>query len=895
MKSQEKDVLCQKILDTLNHLDDIISDSDSCAVFDIEKNAECYETHHELNRLRRSLEQYTEKSAALLYVGFLGHFSSGKSSTINSLLGTPDLHYQRLTGLHPTDKAVTLISHPKHSNDLIGTHRRGELEVGSSLVENSVLNQRVVVDTPGTGDPSVLEEMVRDFLPICDCLVYTFSAAIPLDRTDLPILEKAKRDLPFIPMVFLVTRADEFRQDPLRPLSKDNFDNSKSDMFVSELISRLATAIKGLSVTQDDVLIIDNLTNFNTEKLAGFVFPEIDSKKDLSSILHAHKIAYYGRSAKRIRDYFVNYLKCKIITLEKLLTTAENNHSHYQEAVTMANSRLTESWAEQDRALSAKLFGQTNWVKNLDTCIDLPTTLIESAPLAFGMTELQQTIGFWADSTAQTVCRSFKSKLSALVHSHMSSLYDKVFKSKEPDTIPFQPLIIDNPQKEGLFDFQVESPLAITTEIRKLPNQSIEFLRVCASTISENARRLSDSISDHRLVSSMERTLDESIQQVEEMLDAFFQSVQLYRSAILSLNARELAEKVGILQAIEEVERAEIPKDKRESWRAVTIERVFPKRKTLLEQCEKKLAEIQNSLYTVCNEANRLRTIKVAVNLGPNVEDIFALSQPGRDNQLLQAVQSAIDSFNEESSSLFQHLSTEREMLLNKRREILKKRIREFMTRRFRRLCIYASVGSLVGLMAYLAFYFWKKPFDQNWTTTFLVGALANAFITSLSWLIGRLTDRSKRDIEDVNSNHTAESREITRQLINDNRSISTWNFIDTLLPTIKAVLSRHWASAADTILKESVIEPCEKPYQRLTSIASTLERVRTEYLAAAEELALSFSGLYQRTDENLAALAEVSAKIREQAIEPSFSMLQNWSCTLTKKLDELEALDFSW
>ena len=37
-------------------------------------------------------------------------------------------------------------------------------------MENSVLNQRVVVDTPGTGDPSVLEEMVRDFLPICDRL-----------------------------------------------------------------------------------------------------------------------------------------------------------------------------------------------------------------------------------------------------------------------------------------------------------------------------------------------------------------------------------------------------------------------------------------------------------------------------------------------------------------------------------------------------------------------------------------------------------------------------------------------------------------------------------------------------------------------------------------------------
>jgi len=35
-------------------------------------------------------------------------------------------------------------------------------------IEKAVLDQIVLVDTPGTGDPEFFEKVARDFLPICD-------------------------------------------------------------------------------------------------------------------------------------------------------------------------------------------------------------------------------------------------------------------------------------------------------------------------------------------------------------------------------------------------------------------------------------------------------------------------------------------------------------------------------------------------------------------------------------------------------------------------------------------------------------------------------------------------------------------------------------------------------
>ena len=69
------------------------------------------------NRLRniaKSIPDLLSQVDSIALVGFLGHFSSGKSSLINALLGISNDEnpgYKRDVGLHPTDSRITLITH----------------------------------------------------------------------------------------------------------------------------------------------------------------------------------------------------------------------------------------------------------------------------------------------------------------------------------------------------------------------------------------------------------------------------------------------------------------------------------------------------------------------------------------------------------------------------------------------------------------------------------------------------------------------------------------------------------------------------------------------------------------------------------------------------------------
>ncbi|MBT5457019.1 MAG: hypothetical protein HOK82_10455, partial [Rhodospirillaceae bacterium] len=179
-------------------------------VFELETNRRCFEIMNRLVRIRESLAQYNEKNRLLFYVGLIGHFSSGKSSTINSLLDLWDKKEKRRVGLNPTDKNITLIATPSNIDSITPLTSEGRMSVRSYPLKHEFLEDVVLVDTPGSGDPKVFEEIVQDFLPICDVIFYLFSAANPLDRADLPVLNLLAEKLPFVPVRLVVTRTDEF-------------------------------------------------------------------------------------------------------------------------------------------------------------------------------------------------------------------------------------------------------------------------------------------------------------------------------------------------------------------------------------------------------------------------------------------------------------------------------------------------------------------------------------------------------------------------------------------------------------------------------------------------------------------------------------------------------------
>src|ERR1700709_1996533 len=222
--STEIDVQAATILDGLRSLEQLLATPIAREALAIAQNAETAEKYQFLSRLSKSLAQYLERKGDLFYVGFLGHFSTGKSSTINSLLQLWTTSFERDTAPNPTDTDITLITQQKNVGSVLGVIHEGHVPIRLQTVEAPLLASVVIVDTPGTGDPHLIEEIARDFLPICDLILFFLSAASPLDQTDLPLLTELHRRLPFIPVKFVVTRSDELRADRSKNISDKNID-----------------------------------------------------------------------------------------------------------------------------------------------------------------------------------------------------------------------------------------------------------------------------------------------------------------------------------------------------------------------------------------------------------------------------------------------------------------------------------------------------------------------------------------------------------------------------------------------------------------------------------------------------------------------------------------------
>jgi predicted GTPase len=192
---QEVDIRAQGILKGLGELRALLEEPITRHALDLTNNAKTASQHDILNRTHRSLTQYLTLEGDLFYIGLLGHFSTGKSSTINSVLSAWRTKDERPTGLSPTDNTISLITRPANEKYLLGVIREGSVTIRSRPIDNPLLDTVVLVDTPGTGDPAQVEEIVRDFLPICDVILFFFSAASPLDTNDIPHLEQLHRRL----------------------------------------------------------------------------------------------------------------------------------------------------------------------------------------------------------------------------------------------------------------------------------------------------------------------------------------------------------------------------------------------------------------------------------------------------------------------------------------------------------------------------------------------------------------------------------------------------------------------------------------------------------------------------------------------------------------------------
>jgi predicted GTPase len=337
------EIQIRKILFKSEKLLTIIDDDLAKKVLEIDQNATSFNNRSLLYRLVRSVDQYISKKQNVIYIGFVGHFSSGKSSTINNLLFLSNTSDERQTDLNPTDSAITLITDKSNSNSLLLMNRESAVvPVRTAFIDSELLKTMVIADTPGSGDPHIVNEMIQDFLPICDYIIYFISAANPIDQADIPLLSQKHQKLPFIPLHFVVTRTDEFRLDPNSSLSNSNINVTKKDSFTGQLISRLKEFADTGEIQPDNFTFIDNLHNYQivqlAEKLQSWA-KDLDKTQILKN--HGYKIEFYQKNLEEIEAYFVNVIREKIRISGDFLKTARENILRFDKSVEVNKLKST--------------------------------------------------------------------------------------------------------------------------------------------------------------------------------------------------------------------------------------------------------------------------------------------------------------------------------------------------------------------------------------------------------------------------------------------------------------------------------------------------------------------------------------------------------------------------
>ena len=292
-------------------------------------------------------------------VGFLGHFSSGKSSLINALLGISNDEnpgYKRDVGLHPTDSGITLITHRDHAKLV---RKSGYTAIDSVEVVHGpalrFLEHATLVDTPGLGNEAAEHEAVARFLHLCHVLVITIDGRRPFaDKDkDFELLDTAFNKLAGVPKVLVVTSAEEFLTSRTASF-ETGWQAERAEAFWDEAVERLKRDPRFRDhldrFEKVPRFFVDSKEGFRVEQVKESVLPIVTDDAHRSRIRQAQG-RYVLATAAEALGVLLDYISTRSSNLNRLRAEAQQRADGTATAVEELLESLKNSFASVRRRL----------------------------------------------------------------------------------------------------------------------------------------------------------------------------------------------------------------------------------------------------------------------------------------------------------------------------------------------------------------------------------------------------------------------------------------------------------------------------------------------------------------------------------------------------------------
>ena len=882
-KSPEIDSQAQGISDGLRTLHNLLDKPVARNALDLSKNALTSDRYDVLSRLRQSLRQYLSRDGDLFYVGLLGHFSAGKSSTINSLLSAWDSDHERNTGLNPTDTTITLITQSKNSNSLLGVIREGHVTIRHQAVESPILESLVLADTPGTGDPQFIEEVARDFLPICDVILFLFSAASPLDKSDLPLLLELHKRLEFLPLHFVVTRADELRTDFSKPLNEENLDPVKKNLFLGEVVSRINVLLKPQVYTAEQFMLLDNKTGYNVAALADFLAGRCNSSSPQARVsMHLHKLHFYLVSAKELRGFFAEFLDTKLIELNKIVSSASRNIQRYHEIVQISNGNLTKAWLDHSASIGS---ARSSATERLRVVSNLPDEYSTFQSVIKKKNEVLAELGRDARYSANGVCAGIRSEVVAKLRDHFyaaqRAISDTPLPKLSASGLSFTSIRIS----QEFTNFDLFSPTMISRRSRRcndLCESQAEALRDAAAQIKRAVKEADELRQLRSPFSDCESVLQIARESLLKDLNQFFQNVELYRSGVFSHTTKESISTLGIGQQLDSLE-SEFNEDDRAAFSADAVTKLFPGFTELAARATTDLTALSEKLRTL-TDSSRLFRVEGPEDNYQAIVSAASTTKSALHDEMHTQLQSDVD-------RLCAEVSTNVANLVVNAKADYDEEMRAITAGRKRRYFSIAGLTALALVPVYFAYYHFHLPAPTSTLGAAALNVTSGLFVEVIALLVVKWRENfpklaaTKLEKSQVNLNEKirasieAELRSPQFSALNEvaliSRLVQTYEYIF-------AATTEAWHSRATDSFRD------------LKAFSEDYSTLRVAYVAFIEEVSQQCAQYFTDASKNLAILNAVAKRIKERAIEPSFHLLDETQQQLEYVKKEVEAVQFS-
>jgi predicted GTPase len=872
----EVDVQATQILQGLQQLERLLEEPETEEALDLAKNARTTEQYNILRKLRKSLTQYLGREGDLFYVGLVGHFSSGKSSTINSVLGIWDTDHQRKTDLNPTDTTITLITSDANAKSLLGVIKEGHVTIRHESVNNPILNKVVIADTPGSGDTQFVEEVARDFLPICDVILFFFSATSPLDKTDLPLLTEIHKKLQFIPIRFVITRADEFRTDFSCPVSDSNIDALRRDRFVGEFLTRLNKLLQPTIYTEEHFMLIDNKSpQYNIEKLVELIQTKCDPHNPNARIvMHGHKLRYFQSASRELKSFFGNFLDEKLKELTKIVDTAHQNIQSYNENVIISNSNLTKNWLDQLTSIRST---RERMQKTIGVTTPLPGTVDSFTQISARHSAISKSLLEESLFTARQI--DLKAKLEILQNLRSRIEHTNLW---ELVTTADGRLTTSN-----LIDIKPDTLLPVTpaglaSDWTSLREARVQALRDAAADLRKQCSDLAALIDKQNPIRECETEVTNAQKSLTLDLNQFFKIAELYRDGVFSHTTKESISALGIGAQLDALE-AEFTKNDTMAFTSETMQLLFPDFSEGIAKGLTKFAALQEQTAPLITELGELKVpspLSGSREVHPSIEVERA--------ELLSFITTKL---RDDTQNLIGRLEIR---LSGATAEARRQYESDILAARRRRLRLYGTMTAGAMILAFLGYALYalmNRDVPQDIFNAIIWNVVASVISGAIGAALAKWRDDFPRTTKRIRDDSEAILREKILKIVEEEFRTHEFSALD------ESYLSRKLVESYTRIVNldpDGWNQLASERLDVLRKYDNEFRRLRGEYERSAEEILAQTSLYFSDASKNLERLNEVAARVKARAIEPSFKLLATTRDSLNDVKEQIHAVEFS-